>query len=413
MKPIFRAIFVGLVLGVLIGCVQPQEQPKVPEADAQAVIEGNNRFALDLYDQLAKDEDGNLFISPFSVSTALAMTYAGADGDTEAQMADVLHLPMPEDKLHATYNYLLKDLNRRVEDSDSELRVANALWAQKDFDFLKQFVMLLEDNYEAALHEVNFKDPRGRQDASELVNGWVEDRTEGKIEDLIQPDMLSKLTRLILTNAIYFKGSWAQEFKDRKTYDSPFTLSDGTELEVPTMHQSSKFQFAHLDGVKALELPYSDGDLSMVILLPDTHEGLEKLEKSLTFGRLKRILGNLRETEVNVALPRFKITWKAMLEKPLKEMGMKDAFSLPPADFSGMTGSKDLMIQHVVHKAFVEVNEEGSEAAAATGVVIGKTSIVVRKEFRANHPFLFLIRDGETGSILFMGRVANPAPDSA
>ena len=411
MKLAYRGIFVALALVAFPGCAQTPERPEVPQAHRQAVVEGNNRFALDLYNQLAKGEDGNLFISPFSVSTALAMTSAGARGETEAQMAEVLHLPLPQDKLHAAYNHLLTDLNNRLTESESELRVANSLWAQEDFEFLEKFIGLLERNYDAGLNEVNFKSPEGRQEACELVNEWVEERTGGKIEDLVQPDMLDSLTRLILTNAIYFKGSWAEQFEERKTRDATFTLADGSEIEVPTMHQSTKFRFADVDDAKVLELPYSDGDLSMVILLPDQHDGLRELEKSLTFAKLKRILGSLRESEVNVALPRFTMTWKAMLEGPLQQMGMKDAFSLPPADFSGMTGAKDLVIQHIVHKAFVEVNEEGTEAAGATGVIVGKTSVVIRNEFRANHPFLFLIRDGKTGSILFMGRVANPAAE--
>ncbi|MDP6439518.1 MAG: serpin family protein, partial [Candidatus Brocadiia bacterium] len=257
------------------------------------------------------------------------------------------------------------------------------------------------------------------------INAWVEEETKEKIKDLIPKGVLNEMTRLVLTNAIYFKGDWASQFDKKLTADAPFTLADGKKVQVAMMHRKGDYRYldareprgillpAHryteMGAFQALELPYVKDELSMLVLLPSTADGLPALEKSLTAERLDALLSAMREREVQVYLPRFKLTYKVGLSETLKSMGMTDAFSLPPADFSGMDGAKDLFISAVLHKAFVDVNEEGTEAAAATGIVVGITSVrLMPIVFRADHPFLFLIRDNKSGSILFMGRLVNP-----
>jgi len=400
-----------------------------PKDDTKALVEGNNAFALDLYAKL-REQEGNLFFSPFSISTALGMTYAGARGETEAQMAKVLrfpsdevhiavqveqqgfqaqkilHIPWPQEKLHPAFKALIEDLNARQKKGAYELSVANALWGQKGYAWLDEFLKITRDNYGAGLREVDFvTDTEG---ARKTINDWVEKETKEKIKELVPAGVLDELTRLVLTNAIYFKGKWASQFEKEATQDAMFMPGGpgGEHLMVPTMHQTEDFGYMETEGFQALELPYVENELSMIVFLPKKMDGLAELEKSFTADNLAKWLPELHKQEVQVELPRFKMTSEFRLDQVLKSMGMTDAFSLPPADFSGMDGKKDLFISAVLHKAFVDVNEEGTEAAAATAVVAVGGRVLER--FRADHPFLFLIRDNRTGSILFMGRVTNP-----
>jgi len=376
-----------------------------PEADKKAVVKGNTAFALELYAKL-KEQQGNLFLSPFSISTALAMTYAGARGQTAAQMARVLHFELDSQRLHPTFRSLDHELRSGGKERGYELSVANALWAQKGYGFLKQFLDLTRANYGAGLREVDFA--RATETARRTINAWVEKETRDKIKELLKPGVLKPLTRLVLTNAIYFKGNWASQFDKKRTRNEPFTLLSGKRTQVPMMHQKAKFGYMETSSFHALELPYAGNELSMVVFLPRTVNGLPGFEKSFTAENLATSLSGLRRREVIVAMPRFKTTSEFALASVLKSMGMTDALSMPPADFSGMNGRRDLFIQAVVHKAYVDVNEEGTEAAAATGVVVGITSVRRRLVFRADHPFLFLIRDKRSGSILFLGRVVDP-----
>ncbi len=387
-----------------------QALTKGPQDDMKTVVGGNSEFAFDLYAKLKDDpkikkDGGNLFFSPYSISTALAMTWAGARGLTEKQMAEVLHFTLPQAELHKSFGELEKQLNEGGERGGYELSVANALWGQAGYNFLKEFSGLTEESYGAGLKEVDFA---GRTEkARRTINAWVEEKTRDKIKDLIQPGVLSTLTRLVLTNAIYFKGNWANQFDKKRTEDEPFELTRGKQVTVPMMHIKERFGYWAGAELQVLDLPYEGQELSMVVLLPRQVGGLAELEKSLT---LKKWLRGLRKQEVVVALPKFEVSTKFELAGHLKAMGMPDAFSLPPADFSGITGDKSLFISNVIHKAFVAVDEEGTEAAAATGVGMQLTSIpsppVV---FRADRPFIFLVRDNRSGSILFMGRVMNPA----
>lgn len=371
------------------------------------VVQGNNDFAFDLYQQL-KTRPGNLFFSPYSISTALAMTYAGAGGDTAEQMADVLHFTLKSDKLHSSMGRLVNKLNDAGEESSFQLVVSNALWGQKGYSFLPSFLGFVKNNYTAGFNEVDFI--HQTEATRKTINTWVERQTQDKIRELLKPGILTPITRLVLTNAIYFKGNWASQFKESHTLESPFKLGGGKTVTVPLMQQTAKFNYAEGKSLQILELPYVDGRLSMVVLLPKRVDQIGQLEKRLDSKILQGWLSRTREQKVQVYLPRFKMTDDFKLEQVLPGMGMPDAFSEVSADFSGMTGKKDLYISAVIHKAFVDVNEEGTEAAAATAVVMsrkgGHSPVPV---FRADHPFVFLIRDNFSGSILFCGRLSNPA----
>jgi len=410
----FVTVLWGLA-GILLAVgAKSKEDPL--KANTAAAVAGNSKFALELYAKLKSDPevkkaDGNLFFSPYSISTALAMTWAGAKGETEKQMAEVLHFSLPQERLHQVLGALEKQLNAAGKKRGYQLSVANALWGQKGYGFLKEFLTLTKKNYGAGLREVDFINPVEREKARKTINGWVEKETKKKIKELIQPGILNKLTTLVLTNAIYFKGDWAIEFDKKETRDAPFRISADKEVTVPLMYQKGDFTYAQEDKLQILELPYKGDDLSMVVLLPTEVDELTELEKSLTPKELNRWLTLLRKQEVHVYLPKFKMTTGPLeLSGILKSMGMKDAFSLPPiADFSGMTGRKDLYISNVLHKAFVAVDEKGTEAAAATAVVMARGGISHEPVFRADHPFVFMIKDNRSGSVLFMGKVCNPA----
>ena len=300
----------------------------------------------------------------------------------------------------------MKDLNARGEKSGYELSVANALWGQKGYGFGKEFLELIKVYYDGEFGKVDFV--MATETARKTINAWVEKETKGKIRDLIKPGILDASTRLVLTNAIYFKGDWAVKFKEERTRQEPFKLGDAKTVDVPLMRQTEEFGYMEGDDFQALELPYKGEDLSMVVLLPREVDGLSKLEKSLTRESLDQWLSGLRKQEVRVYMPRFKMTCDFRLDQTLTAMGMTDAFLFPGADFSGMDGTKMLFISAVIHKAFVEVNEEGTEAAAATAVIMEGVPGPGMPTFRVDHPFLFLIRDTRSGSILFIGRVMNP-----
>jgi serpin B len=426
----FRGVVGGFVclVAVLIGNVQAEDAGRKgggrsvasldrTNKDAQAVVQGNNQFAFELYAQL-RAEAGDLFFSPYSISSALSMTQAGAAGETAKEMADVLHVASPGAAGHAAHGALMRTLNSPDVKRPYQLAVANRLFGQQGHSFLGGFQQLLEQNYGAKLELLDF----GRSEvARKTINDWAEQKTLGKIKDLIPPSVLDSNSRLVLANAIYFKGNWAKQFKSQQTFPQPFFLAAGKEITVPMMHSTSEYQFGHLkyDGEKQLKLlaiPYQSNELSMVVLLPDEQAGLADLEKHLSAGGVKEWMRKLKYQDVQLTLPKFQMTAGFRLEKSLAGMGMPLAFSPPSpgvagADFSGIDGRKDLYLSAVIHKAFVDVNEEGTEAAAATAVVPALPGPVGMEpaQFVADHPFVFLIRDNRTESILFMGRVTNPA----
>lgn len=384
--------------------------PAVAPSDLEELVAGNSAFAFDLYQAIRK-EPGNLFYSPYSISAALAMTYAGARGETERQMAQVLHFALEQARLHPTFNALDQALASRGAGAKSKdgqpfrLRVANSLWGQAGYTFLPAFLDTLAENYGAGLRLVDFKG--APEDARKAINDWVSDRTEGRIRDLIPQGAIDTLTRLVLANAIYFNAAWMHTFEKSATQDGPFYLLDGSQVTVPMMRQNERFPYFAGKGVQAVELPYDGGEVSMVLLVPD-RGAFSAFEEALSAQVVTDILARMEQISVNLAMPRFKYDATLSLADTLRAMGMPEAFSAN-ADFSGMDGTRNLAITDVFHKAFVAVDEAGTEAAAATAVIIGLTAMPASPvDLTVDRPFIFLIRDIQTGAILFVGRVLNP-----
>jgi serpin B len=386
--------------------------PSIGGADSGALAAGNTEFALDLYQQL-RTEDDNLFFSPYSISVAIAMTYAGARGQTERQVADALRYTLPQDTLHPAFNALDLELASRGEGARGRrgepfrLHITNALWGQTGYSFLPEFLDLLAENYGAGMRLLDFS-TRPEPSRTE-INGWVADQTEQRIKDLIPSGVITTATRLVLTNAIYFDAAWESTFKKKATHAGEFRLLDGDEVRADMMHQSHRFPYAAGEGYQAIELPYDGGELSMVVLLPAEGRFAE-FEESLDAEELAAILGDLAPTQVRLTMPRFKYGSAFRLKDALSAMGMADAFVRGVADLSGMDGTRSLFIQQVVHKALVRVDEEGTEAAAATAVAIALAAAPSQEvvEVVIDRPFIYLIRDLETGTILFLGRVLDP-----
>ncbi len=386
------------------------QSPSVASSDLAELVAGNSAFAFDLYQAIRK-QSGNLFYSPYSISAALAMTYAGARGTTEHQMADVLHFALPQDRLHPAFNALDQALASRGAGAKSKdgkpfrLRIANSLWGQAGYKFLPAFLDTLAENYGAGLRLVDFQ--KVPEAARKTINDWVSDQTEGKIRDLIPQGAIDRLTRLVLANAIYFNAAWMYPFEKEATQDGPFYLLDGSQVTVPMMRQSKHFRYFAGDGVQAVELPYDGGEVSMVLIVPDRGQ-FPAFEETLTAETVADILANMESANIDLTMPKFQYDATLSLADTLKAMGMPDAFSTN-ADFSGMDGTRNLAITDVFHKAFVAVDEAGTEAAAATAVVIGLTAMpVLPIDLTVDRPFVFLIRDMQTGAILFVGRVLNP-----
>jgi serpin B len=379
--------------------------------DTQGVVTGNTEFAVNLYDKL-RAGDNNVIFSPYSISVALAMTYGGARGDTAQQMAHTLHFNLPPDKLHSSFAALEDNLNAAQKKGKIQLAIADSLWPQAGSPFLPDFLALCRTYYGASITPVDYK---GHTEAArKTINSWVEDRTKRKIVNLLQPNTLDSSTRLVLVNAIYFKGNWESPFDAADTMKkASFQLSAEKTVTAPLMRQTDFFSYAETSELQILELPYEGGDLSMQVLLPRTVDGLGNLESKLTAQHLADWTAHLNSQKVHVYLPKFKMTSEFSLAAMLAVLGMPDAFDPSRADFSGMDGRKELNVSAVIHKAFVEVNEKGTEAAAATAVAVAPGAAAPSKEppipiFRADHPFLFLIRDNRNGSILFLGRITNP-----
>jgi serpin B len=413
-----QIIYWTLIFASLFLTVRAQDESAMLEGNTPfelipTVVKGNTAFALDLYAQLT-DKSGNLFFSPYSLSTALAMTYVGANGETSRQMSQVLHFPKKAE-LHPAFYHLQNQVNEANNKSDIELHIANALWAQDGYFFQKDFQESLTNYYSAPLRTVDFK--KNAEKARQRINQWVLIKTSQQIKDLVKAGLLNDQTRLVLVNAIYFKGNWASQFNSRHTENAPFWVTPNQPVYVPMMTQKDSFNYMANGKLQVLELPYAgsvghsyynNDSLSMIVLLPRQHDGLAELERSLNTQQLDKWLSRLRSEKVKVFLPKFKINSSFELTKTLTKMGMSAAFN-EKADFSGIDGAKELSISSVVHQAFVDVNEEGTEAAAATAVIVGIRGMPPPPvTFHADHPFIFLIRHNLSGSILFMGRVVNP-----
>ncbi len=392
----------------------------VADSDLAELVQGHSAFAFDLYHALG--DDGNLFYSPYSISTALAMTCAGARGETERQMTDTLHYSLPQETLHPSINALDMDLASRGkgggwdESERVQLNIANSMWGQAGYPFMPDFLDTLALNYGAGMRTTDFeKAPSGSRKA---INDWIAENTEGKIRDLIPRNAINKATRLVLANAIYFKAGWIFYFDKELTEDHPFYLLSGKRVNIPMMSSSSSsdYNYKKDEGYQALELPYRGGNMSMLILLPDKGK-FDEFSAALDVELVNRVVKEMKFTYLDLKMPKFKIESHFNLQEVLEGMSMPDAFSETSADFSGIDGStciEDpvcLVISAIFHKAFVSVDEEGTEAAAATTMIFELTggnpepqTVVV------DRPFIFLIRDKETDAILFVGRVVDPRP---
>jgi serpin B len=387
---------------------EPTEPPVADETGAteegkETVVAANNQFAFDLYKQLSKNDDGNIFYSPYSISAALAMTYEGANGETAKEIQSVFHFP-ETNILRPNFATIYNEINK--ENAEHELKTGNALWIQHDFPLLEEYIERVENYYggKAALLDFVNEAEKSRQ----TINSFIEEQTNGKIKDLIPVGYLNDMTRLVLTNAIYFKGTWQWQFDEADTQEGIFRISDSKTVETPMMHMNPEdveFNYAQINDLQILELPYKGDKISMLILLPE--ENLEVIESDLTAKKIEEYKSQMRPTELNsISLPKFEFDTKYFMSNTLSELGMPTAF-LGSADFSGITGRKDLFISEVIHQAYVKVNEEGTEAAAATAVVM-ELSMAPMNVFNANHPFMFIIQEKDSGNILFLGRVVDP-----
>jgi serpin B len=370
----------------------------------KSVVDANNRFALELYSYIKDDKEENVFYSPYSIFVALAMTYEGARGQTAEEIQSVFHFPGDDTTRRSSLAAIYNIMNRA--DAKYTLYTANALWVQKDYQLLEGYLDIINRYYVGKATNVDFRG--ATEQARETINSWVEEKTNNKIKDLFPLGSLDPLTRLVLTNAIYFNGIWVKQFNPDETKEENFRVSEDQTVKVPMMRRTdneAKFNYAEVENLQILEMLYEGEDLSMLILLPK-NDNLTSLEDSFTLEKLNQWRNELSEQRVNVFIPKFTFATKYHLNEDLKEMGMPSAFS-SIADFSGIDGTRNLFIQNVLHQAFVDINEKGTEAAAATGVVmtLSATSTPV---FIADHPFIFVIQEKETGSILFLGRVIDP-----
>jgi serpin B len=397
------------------------------DEDALTLSNGNNDFSCDLYRQLIDNENGNFIYSPYSIFLAFAMVYAGAHGDTATEIANTLHYDLPADALPEAFMILNEELaqpgtkeyptelpdgtidrENRIEKDNYTLNIANALWGQEDYPFVPQYVELIDTYYGGGLESLNFHEEP--EVSREIINDWISDKTEERIEDMLQPGTITPATVLVITNAIYFFSYWYETFKEEATEDKPFHLLDEEIIIVPTMHQKKLRDYAEGYGYKAMTLPYRGLDLDMIIILPDIDK-FEAFEQSLDSHKLKAIVNSMESRMVDLALPKF--DYSSLYEnmgQTLQTMGIKDAFTSSAADFSGITKSGKIWIDRVIHQTFILVNEKGTEAAAATAItMVGSPPPPPPATFIVDHPFIYFIRHQKTGVILFMGRVLNPA----
>jgi len=422
MKRLFFLMLTAVLIVGLAGCSpaasagviksdKPRDTSPEANADTQSVlVEGNNAFALKLYQALTGQGE-NIFFSPYSISEALAMTYAGAEGDTEKAMSDALEFTLGQDNLHPAFNWLDLELEKRgqkAKGQDGEgfrLRIANSIWGQKDFKFLSPFLDTLAINYGAGLRTVDFI--KDTEKSRTTINDWVAEQTENRIKDLIPQGGVNQMTRMVLTNAIYFNAAWLNPFEEEMTSNGNFTKLNGSTVSVPLMKQVRSMRYTEGDDYQAVELQYDGRELAMIVLLPKDGQ-FSDFESSLNNAVLQQIINQLRTFSVTLTMPKFKYDSSFGLKDALSRLGMGIAFS-DQADFSRMDGQKDLFIQDVLHKAFVSVDEAGTEAAAATAVMVGTTSMPESATMTINRPFIYLIRNNATGSIIFLGRVMDPA----
>ncbi len=405
---------------------EPKQPPKADDAGStqqgmQEVANANNKFAFEIYSELNKAQQGNIFYSPYSISAALAMTYEGAKGQTAEEIKSVFHFP-ESNILRPNFAAIYNEINKG--NNAYELRTGNALWVQQDYTLLEDYKTKAEKYYGGKAANLDFK--QETEKSRQTINSFIQEQTNDKIKDLIPSGILNAYTRLVLTNAIYFKGTWVKQFDKSDTRDQDFKITPSTTVKTPMMYmkpEKAKFNYADMEKLQILELPYKGDKISMLILLPKQGEDydfetrerivlnytLDEIE--LSAEKLNEYKAQMKETKLDsISIPKFEFDTKYFMKDTLNAMGMPTAFDRQKADFSGMTIKEKLVISEVIHQAYVKVDEQGTEAAAATAVVMEKTmSAMPRNIFRADHPFIFIIQQKETGNILFMGRVTDPS----
>lgn len=415
-----KRVALTCALLALVLVLSPSPALAQQSGNALALVAGNTDFALRLYQEIRATEKGNFLFSPYSISQALAMTYAGARGETEKQMASALSFSLRQDELHRTFLLLNGELaaknNAKADEKtrtlERTLRIVSALWGEKTVPFDAAFMAMLQANYGAGLRLVDFINMPDA--ARQQINQWASDETNGRIKDLVPPPAITPLTRLVLANAVYFKASWATPFPEKATEDARFTLLEGSQVTVPMMTKQESVPYLRGEGYQAVALPFAGGAASFLIILPDSGH-FEVIEKGLDFKFVKQLAESLNQRrEVRLTLPRFRFESSFSLPEALKKLGLIDAFDGGKADFSAMgkmPSGQRLSITDVLHKSFIAADENGTEAAAATAVIMGVTSAPLDQpvEVRVDRPFLFAIQDAGTGSLLFVGRVLNPA----
>jgi len=408
---IIFVLFSGVAAAIVL-FLFPYEPSQPPQADdngstqqgIQSVVSANNEFAFDLYSELGKDKQKNVFYSPYSIFAALAMTYEGAKGQTANEIKSVFHFP-ESNILRPNFAGIYNDINK--ENENHELKTGNALWVQKDFPFLEDYIDRVEKYYGGKAAILDFM--RETEESRLTINRFIEEQTKDNIKDLIPVGSVDESTRLVLTNAIYFKGIWKWEFDEADTFEEGFKITPDNVVKTPMMHMSpekTEFNYADTEDLQILELPYKGDGISMLILLPT--KDLDSIESSLTKEKLDEYISQMKETKLDsISFPKFEFDTKYFMKNTLSVLGMPIAFS-DNADFSGMTGKKDLFIDQVIHQAYVGVDEKGTEAAAATAVIMKEMAIMPTNVFKADHPFVFIIQEKGTGNILFLGRMVNP-----
>lgn len=392
-----KAFIIGISIMMVLGNGVLGTNQSAHADDMLTVVRDNTAFAWDLYAQL-KAEEGNLFYSPYSISTALAMTYAGARGNTAAQMADVLHFTVGQEALHPAFSDLAEHFQEMTKAGTISLNIANSLWIDGMIVVLEEFLNMMQEYYGAHLFQVDFV--KAWEACRQQINQWVAEQTNEKITELLHEGDVNSETTLVLTNAIHFKGSWLSPFKEEMTVEAPFWTSPETSLMVPTMNQLGSFEYAEKDNLQIIALPYEGKQLHMVILLPWEKDGLPKLERHINKKTMEQWFDMLKPRTLSVSIPKFTMRSRFYLLQTLEAMGLMD-FS----DLSGIS-KPSLPLTNVIHEAFVDVNEQGTEAAAATAVTLGRS---MPMSFSANHPFIFFIYDASSSSVLFIGRVVDPS----
>lgn len=407
----FLIVIAGIFSVIYLNGLQPYKESTVPVRLADdknytaeklnSLVNSLNKFSFDFYQKISEGNEDNIFFSPYSIFVALSMAYEGAHGNTATQMYNILNFFQNDSETQGSFGKIYNLLNQKQE--GYKISTANAFWIQQNYPFLTEYISLLQNYYMAEANELDFSK---NVEAARTINTWIENQTNGKIKDMIDPSALSDFTRLVLTNAIYFKGLWENPFDPKYTTKTDFNVDSSKTVDVDMMSLSDCFfNYTETDELQILKLPYEGNDLSMLVILPKENN-ISIVDSSLNTLNIEDWNSNLNEIKINIDIPKFKFKTEYNLNDVLTKMGMIDAFSEIDADFSGMDGTKSLFISDILHKAFIEVNEEGTEAAAATSVIV--TTSAITNTFNADHPFVFLIQHEETGAILFIGKIMSP-----